>query len=76
MIQMITCDKIIESCDEETKTVPANFNEKSILQNKQFLYFTCIFINYYSIIDSCQYLLLFDKILQETKTSITIPSHK
>ena len=24
----ITCDEIIESYDEETKTIPTNFNEK------------------------------------------------
>ena len=41
---VIMCDEIIE---EETKTVTTNFNEKkkSNLQNKIFLYFTCIFIN-------------------------------
>ena len=45
----ITCNEIIESYDEETKTIPTNFNEKK----PKFLYFTCIFINYYSVIDSC-----------------------
>ena len=46
----IMCDEIIE----ETKTVPTNFNEaKSRLKNAKFLYFTCIFINYYSITDIC-----------------------
>ena len=24
----ISCDKVIESSDKETKTIPANFNEK------------------------------------------------
>ena len=27
---MITCYKIIESCDEKTKAVPTNFNKKYI----------------------------------------------
>ena len=42
-----TYDGIIE------KKVPTNVNEKSNLSNTKFLYFTCNFINYYSIIDSC-----------------------
>ena len=44
----INCDEIIESYDQET--IPTNI-------------YTCTFINYYSIIDSCNYLLLFDKLL-------------
>ena len=39
-----------KSNDEETKIVSTNFNEKSRLQNTKFLYFACIFINYYSIL--------------------------
>ena len=47
----ITCDEIIE---EETKTVTTNFNEKKKQSAKQkFLNFTCLFINYHCIIDSC-----------------------
>ena len=49
----ITCNEITESYDEETKTVSGNFNKKSSLKNTKFLYFTCIFINYYNIIDNC-----------------------
>ena len=50
----ITCDEIIESYNEETKTIPTNFNEKKYnLEYTKFLYFTCLFINYYCIIDSC-----------------------
>ena len=45
----ITCNKVIE----EIKTFPTNFNEKSSFQKTKFLYFTYIFINYCSIIDSC-----------------------
>ena len=50
--------------DKEAKTVPTNS------------YFTIIFINYYRIIDSYWYLLLFDKIPSKTKTSITISFQK
>ena len=58
----ILCDEIIESYDEETKTIPTNFNENKATCKTQYFYiFTCIFINY-SIIYSCYYLLLFDKI--------------
>ena len=39
-----------------------NYYEKYNLWNKEFLYFTCVFINYNFIIDSCYYLLLSDKI--------------
>ena len=51
----IMCDEVIQSYDKETKTVPTNFNEKKKknLWNAELLYFTCIFIKYYSIIDSC-----------------------
>ena len=50
----IICDEVIESYDEEIK----NYSNKSQwkesnLWNAKILYFTCIFINYYSIIDSC-----------------------
>ena len=44
-ISLIMCDEII---DAETKTIPKNFNE-----NTKLLYFTCLFINYYSIVVSC-----------------------
>ena len=46
---IITCDEIIE---EETKTVTTNFNETKWNLQKKFLNFTCLFINYYCIIDS------------------------
>ena len=65
----IMCDDVIESYDEENKTISKNF-----MKNAKFLYFTCILINF--IIDSCQYLLLFDKIWSKTKTLITILHHK
>ena len=50
----IICDEVIKSYDEEIKTIRTNFNEKKVTCKTQFfLYFTCIFINYYSIIDRC-----------------------
>ena len=53
----------------EARAVPTNFNEKNFnLQNTKVLYFTCLFINYHYIIDSCKYLLLSDKISSKTKT--------
>ena len=52
MIQPITCHEIIESYDKEIKNISTNFNEKRNLYNPRFLYFTCIFINYYSILIS------------------------
>ena len=35
---VITCDEIIESCEEETKTVPTNFNEEKATCKTQNLY--------------------------------------
>ena len=58
---------IIESYDEEIKTIATNFNEKKATCKTQNFYIFCILINYYSIIDSFYYLLLFDKILVLTK---------
>ena len=56
---VITCYEFIDaeakSYDEETKTVTTNFNEKSVIcETKSYLlYFTCLFINYHCVIDSC-----------------------
>ena len=58
----ITCDEIMESQDKET-----NFNEK-LKSVKQKAGFTCLFINYHSIIDRCYYFLLSDKTSRKTKT--------
>ena len=60
---MIICDEVIKLCDEEIKTTPTNFNDKKVTCKTQS-------INYYSIVDSCQYLLLSDKVL--SKKVITI----
>ena len=44
----VILDEVIDSYEEKT-----NFNEKKTnLENTEFLYITCILINYYSIIDS------------------------
>ena len=40
---MITCDEVIESCDEETKTIPKNLNEKNVTCKTQSFY---ILLNY------------------------------
>ena len=42
---MITCDEIIESYDEETKTIPTNFNEKKATCETQNFYILLAFIN-------------------------------
>ena len=48
------CDEAVKSYNEKIKTIPTNFNEKSITCKAQNLYFfTCLFINYDCIIDSC-----------------------
>ena len=51
---VILCDEVVKSYNKKTKTIPTNFNEKSITCKAQNLYFfTCLFINYDCIIDSC-----------------------
>ena len=47
----IMCDETIELYDEKTKTIPTKFNEKKATCKTQ--NFTWIFINYYSIMNSC-----------------------
>ena len=76
----IVCDEIIDadaeaklndeanSNDEETKT---NFNEKKATIKDKIPIFH--FINYYNIIDSFFYLLLFDKISSKKKNNKTLP---
>ena len=55
IIYVVTCDEIIDanaeakSCDKETKTIPKNIVCE---KKKALLYFICLFINDYSIIDS------------------------
>ena len=71
---VIACDEIIDVV--ETKTVTINFNKKMqpVKQNKKIFYLP--FFNYHSIIGSCQYLLLSDKIVSKAKTFIAILRHK
>ena len=59
--------------NDKKKTIPTNFIKKNVTcKTQKFLCFTCIFFNCYSIIDSCQFLLLSDKISSKTKT---LPFH-
>ena len=68
-VSAIRCDEFIE----ETETIPRSVNEESITCKKtKFLCSTCLFINCHCIFDSCQYLLLCDKISGKTKTLITL----
>ena len=41
---MIMCDEIIESYDEETKTIPTNFNEKTATYKTQNFYILLAFL--------------------------------
>ena len=60
MCDEIICDAEAKSYDKKTKNILNNFNEKKEPSKTQ--NFICIFINCYSVIDSCYYLLLPDKI--------------
>ena len=71
------CDKVIESYNKEKKSIPTNFNEeKKICKTQNFYLLLNFFFNYYSILDSCYYLLLFDKISSNPKLFIIISSRK
>ena len=64
---VITCDEVIV----QTKTVPT----RHVMKNNISTNFNILFIyffNYHSIIDSCWYLLLLDKISRKTKAFITM----
>ena len=41
---VITCDKVIEPYDEQTKTIPTNFNEKNIAFKTQSFYILLAFL--------------------------------
>ena len=41
---VVTCDEIIESYDEETKTIPTNFNEKKATCKTPNLYILLAFL--------------------------------
>ena len=68
---VITCDEIIES-HEETNTISQILMKRKQPVKRKIFIFYLHFINYYSIIDSCYYLPLLDKILSKTKTVIII----
>ena len=40
----ITCDQVIESNDEETKTIPTNFNEKKAICKTQNFYILLAYV--------------------------------
>ena len=65
---VITCDEVIKSYDEKIKTIPTNFDEKNITCKTQSFYILLTFyISRYYIIDSCQYILLSNKMLNKNK---------
>ena len=41
----ITCNRIIESYNEETKTIPTNFNEKKAICKTQNMYILLAFLS-------------------------------
>ena len=41
---IVICDEIIESCDEETKTIPTNFNERKATCKVQNIYILLTFL--------------------------------
>ena len=49
----IICNEVIESYEEEIKTILANFNEKKATCKTQNFYILRAFFNYYIIIDIC-----------------------
>ena len=75
----IMYDKVLESYNKETKTIPSFNEKKAICKTQNFHILLAFFIKYYNIIDSCQYLLLFDKIqgkkhltpVQDTKNELS-----
>ena len=65
---VITCTEVIKSYDEEIKASPTNFDEKNITCKTQSFYILLTFyISRYYIIDSCQYILLSNKMLDKNK---------
>ena len=41
---VIICDEVIEGCDEEMKTIPANFNEKKVACKTPNVYVLLVFL--------------------------------
>ena len=52
----ITCDEIIVSYEEETKTILTSFNENN-LQNAKKIHFSYSFVNYYRTVSIFCYLI-------------------
>ena len=69
----IVRDEITKPYNEDVEA--KSYKEKKIdekkVTRKMQNFFRYIFINYYSIIDTCQRLVLFDKISNKMKTFIT-----
>ena len=65
---VIMCDEVIESYKEEKLFEQILMKRKENIKCK--FYITYIFINYYRIIDHCEYLLLFHKMLVKAKKII------
>ena len=82
----IIFDGSIESYDEETKTVPTNFNEKNITCRTKNFYILLAFlliiialltaVSFVAVLIAAIDLLLSYKISNKTKIFITIPQHK
>ena len=68
----ITCHEFLGSYDEET-----NFNEKKQSVKHKFLYVTCIFVNYHSIIDrKCNSVRIYCYLIKyRTKQKHLLPFH-
>ena len=73
----IMYDEVRESYDKETKNILANFNEKKAICKKQNFYILLeILLITITLLTDARILLLFDKILNNTQTFITISHQK
>ena len=73
----IPCDEVIESYDEEAKTISTNFNEKKATCKIQIFYILLAFLLItITLLITVSIYCLFDKISSKTKTFITISLHK
>ena len=73
----IPCDEVIESYDEEAKTISTNFNEKETTCKMQNFYILLAFLLItITLLITVSIYCLFDKISSKTKTFITISLHK
>ena len=66
-------DGIIQSLDEETKTIPKNFNEKeTTCKTLNFDILLAFLLITIALLIAVKYLMLFDKISTKAKTLVTI----